>query len=430
MERLDSSVPSTAQERQVDSISRWIEPELLWRDRVRSYWKEIMPYVGYVISSGLGIMLVFGFVAGMALYASFVERIPADFPIRELAWLILSPLTAYMTFRTYMVTADIAYMLRIEHRMKAYFNKSIRSSLIPRLVLLLAGWALLWPLYSRADDSPKGFLLTLLVLIILKAVVVFGAWTERHLADKRWRLGMRLLRYVWAFAAVAAWIWLKAPIAGLLIGVGGLMYIATCRMSPKLSFAWEAHIDVERTHVNRIRTFLSGFVNLPPGEERRFSRPWLKRLGDGYAWSRQHAYEYLLTKTLVRSELLGIFIRLTVIGFILLWWIKDSTWNGLLLLLFVLAVGAQCGSLFQMHQHDVWRNLYPLQSGSKQRAARMLGTRLHVLSAVLMLIPVMLGSTSVEYKGYVAIGVLLVLIVFWLRRGSKKYADHLDEDEF
>lgn len=429
MERLDSSVPSKSQERQYDNISRWIEPDRLWRDRVLSFWKDIMPYLGYVISSGLGIALVFGFVAGMALYASFVEHIPANFPVRELAWLVLSPLTAYMTFRTYLVTADIAFMLRIEHRMKAYFSRSIRSSLIPRLLLLIAGWGLLWPLYYRADASHKGFLLTLLVLFILKAVVVYGAWTERHLADKRWRLGMRLLRYVWAFAAVAAWIWLKPSIAGVLIGAGGLLYIWICRISPKLSFAWEAHIDAERTHVNRIRTFLSGFVDLPPGEERRFSRPWLNRFGDRFAWSRGHAYDYLLTKTLARSELLGILIRLTVIGFILLWWTKDSQWNGLLLLLFLFAVGAQCAALFQMHRHDVWRSLYPLQPGSKQRAARQLGTRLHLLSAVLMFIPVVLGSTSIVYKGLAALGALLVLFVFWLRRGSKKFADHQDEDE-
>lgn len=427
MERLDSSVPPKQQET-YDGINRWIHPELLWKDRVRSFWSDIMPYLGYVISSGLGILLVFGFVAGMALYASFVEQIPADFPVRELTWLILSPLTAYMTFRTYLVTADIAFMLRIEHRMKAYFRRSIRASLIPRLVLLIAAWGLLWPLYHRAETDPKGFLITLVLLVIVKAVVVCGAWTERHLADKRWRLGMRLLRYVWSFAAVAAWVWLSVPMAGLLIGAAGLLYLWICRLSPKLSFAWEAHIDAERTHVNRIRTFLSGFVDLPAGEERRFARPWLNRIGDRFAWKHGQAYEYLLTKTLVRSELMGILIRLTVIGFILLWWVKSSQWSVLLLLLFVIAVGAQCAALFQMHRHDVWRSLYPLQPGAKQRAARSLGTRLHLISSVLMFIPIVFGSTSIEFKMLAALGAMLVLLGFWLHRGSKKYAEDQDEE--
>lgn len=387
-----------------------------------------MPYMRYVISSGLGVLLVFGFVAGTALYAAFVENIPANFPVRELMWMILSPLAAYMTFRTYLVPGDAVFMLRIEHLMKPYLQRSIRSSLLPRLMFLLAGWCILWPLYIRADESPKGFILSIGILIVIKVVVTYGAWAERHILDKRNRTFMRLLRYAYAMGACAAWLWMSAAAASLGIAIAGLAYIAISRTIPKLHFAWEAHIDAERTQVSRIHTFLSGFVDVPAIDERRFSRPWLSWVGNRFAFRQDQAYRYLLSKTFSRSEVFGIWLRLTVLGFVLLWWTKGTEWNVLLLLLFLIAIGAQCNALFHQHRYDVWRVLYPLAPGSKQRAARQLGTELQALSAFLLYIPVVLGATSWTYKLSVAAGAIAVIYASWLKRGGKRYTDPEDDE--
>ncbi|MGZ9585293.1 ABC transporter permease [Paenibacillus marinisediminis] len=420
--------PSQQGQRERPNVSDWIQPELLWASRVRAFWMDILPYMKYVISSGLGTLLVFGFVAGTALYASFVDRIPPGFPVQELSWIVLSPLAAYMTYRTYLVPADVAFLLRIEHRLQPYFKRAIVSSFIPRVILLLAAWCVLWPLYYRAADSAKDFLITMLFLSLVKAVAAYGAWTERHIPDKRWHMIFRLARYLWAFGAVGAWLWLSASMAGLITGAAGIVYIMACRFVPKLSFAWEAHIDAERTHVSRIHTFMSGFVDLPATDERRFARPWLNKLGDRFAFRQEHAYRYLLMKTLIRSELLGMLIRLTVIGVVLLWWTRDTEWNSLVLLLFLVAIGAQCNALFQLHRHDVWRHLYPIPSGSKHRAALQLGTELQTATAVILFVPIAFGSTSIEYKLLILFGIVLVIGLFRMRGNGKRYRNESNDD--
>ncbi|WP_195575816.1 ABC transporter permease [Paenibacillus sp. 1001270B_150601_E10] len=403
--------------------------EQLWRYRVNEFWSEVIPYLGYVIQSGLGFVLAFAFIGGTALYASFLDHIPPGFPVRELGWILLSPSVAYMTYRTFLQSADLGYLLRIEHRMNGYIKRSIRYSLTPRLSLLLVLCLVYWPLYSRADQAPKPLLLLLLAFALMKLVTAYGAWGERHMHDSRLKLIARLIRYIWSWGAVACWLWLDIGTAGLVTGVSGLLYMAVVWKMPKLRFPWEEHNALEQVHRNRIFTFLSGFVDLPTMNERRFSRPWLNGLGNRYAFQKPYAYRYLLTKTFVRSELLGILVRLMVIGVILLWWTKHSVWSALLLLFFLLAIHAQSKAILQLHRHDVWLKLYPVTREERSSAVLALTRQVLGISVVLLMLPLWWGSTDLRFKGSVLLGAVLAGLFFYWRRKSTLQRIALNEEE-
>ncbi|WP_028546968.1 ABC transporter permease [Paenibacillus taiwanensis] len=410
------------------NIKPLLKPEHLWANRVSAFWGEIVPYLRYVVQSGLGMVLVFGIVAGIALYASFIEHIPPLFPVRELAWVLISPLVAYMTIRTFLVPADLVFLLRQEHKLGAYIRKSLRYSLFPRMLLLIMGWVILWPLYHRADPEPKSFLVMLFVLIMLKLVALHGSWVERHISDVRWRFILRAVRYVWAWGVTACWLWLDIAMAGIVTGAAGILYIICARRIPALRFPWEAHMEAERVHVNRVYTFLGGFVDLPTMNERRFARPWLDWLGNRFAFRRDQAYGYLLTKTFLRSELLGIILRLVAIGLLLLWWTRHTMWNGFILLLFLTAIHAQCNALYQMHRHDVWRLLYPLEKDARTKAVLQLSTEIQVIVTLLLLIPIWTGMTSFGYRLSVSILSALFIIFFRLQNKAKHRKQDDDED--
>ncbi|MDK8183997.1 ABC transporter permease [Paenibacillus sp. UMB4589-SE434] len=410
------------------NIKRLLTPENLWAKRVSTFWGEIAPYLRYVVQSGLGMVLVFGIVAGIALYASFIEHIPPQFPVRELAWVLMSPLVAYMTLRTFLVPADLVFLLRQEHKLGTYLRKSLRYSLFPRMLFLMMGWAVLWPLYHRADPEPKSFVVMLLVLMVLKLVALYGSWVERHISDVRWRFIMRTARYIWAWGATACWLWLDVSLAGIVTGAAGIMYVFCARRIPALRFPWEAHMEAERVHVNRVYTFLSGFVDLPTMNERRFARPWLDWLGNRFAFRRDQAYRYLLTKTFLRSELLGIILRLIAIGLLLLWWTRNTMWNGLLILLFLTAISAQCNALYQMHRHDVWRQLYPLEKDARTKAVLHLSTEIQTIAALLLLVPVWTGMTSTGYR--LSVSVLSAVFIFLFRLQNKaKHRKQADDED-
>ncbi|WP_051217298.1 ABC transporter permease [Paenibacillus assamensis] len=409
-------------------VRKWIYPEKLWADRVSSYWLSIIPYIGYVIRSGFGFMVAFLFVVGTALYASYLERVPADFPVRLLALVILVSTLVQMTYRTFIVEADRVFFLRIAHNMQPYLRRSVRYSLIPRLLLTAAVWTVIWPLYQRVDVSPKPYLLMLIVLFILKLVVAYGVWVERHVTDKDSLFWLDWSRKIVCVLFIWAWLWFPIPAAGLFSGVIGIVYLLALRHVPVLTFAWDAHMEAERVHQQRIQQFLSSFVDLPAMDERRYARPWLSWLGNRYSFRQPYAYHYMLAKTIIRSEWLGIWMRLTIIGTLLITFAKDTPWNGLLLLLFLVAIGAQNRTLFQLHKHDVWYQLYPLSPKAKKDAALTYSTAFHFLSALILLVPVIVGATSIMYR-LAAVGLAAVIVAStrW-SRGRSKLQDEDDDD--
>lgn len=404
--------------------------EQLWRYRVQEFWGEVIPYLGYVIQSGLGFVIAFVFIAGTALYASFLDQIPAGFPVRELGWMLLSPIVAYTTYRTFLQSADLGYLLRLEHRMNRYMKRSVRYSLMPRMVLLMAACLIYWPLYSRADEAPKPLFVLLAAFVVLKFVAAYGAWGERHMHDRRLKLACRIIRYAWSWGAAACWLWLDIGMAGLWTGLGGLIYIAVIWKLPKLAFPWEEHIALEQVHRNRIYTFLSGFVDLPTMNNRRFSRPWLHALGNRYAFQKKKAYRYLLVKSFVRSELLGIVLRLIVIGIILLWWTKDSVWSSLLLLLLMITIHAQLKALLQLHRHDVWLKLYPVTNQDRAAAIRGGHAQMLGLCVLLLLLPVIAGALSIQVKVGVCLGAAAAYVLLcWQRKHAIERLISAEEEE-
>lgn len=398
-----------------------LHPEALWTSRKREFWGKVMPYMRYVIQSGLGALVLFVLVAGTALYASFIEQIPPSFPIKEVALLLVAPAVAYTTYRTLLRPADLAFLLRIEHRMSGYMKRSVRYSLWPRTVLLAAVWCVLWPLYSSAEDDPKGFVLTLALLLLIKAVAAFGAWKERHYSDKRRRIAARYIRYLWAWGATACWLWLSVASALLFIGISGLAYMGWLVIGRTLRFPWEAHFEAEKAHEGRVYLFLSGFVDLPASDERRYARPWLNFVGNRFALNKQFAYRYLLMKTLSRSELLGIIMRLVVIGAVLLFWTNSTEWSMLLYAAVVFVIGTQMGAVFAFHRHDVWHEVYPLPDHARHEAALYVSTVVHALAAIILLMPIAVGPLTVAFKlAMIGAGVLIVVLTRWKRSKPRK----------
>ncbi|UHA74542.1 ABC transporter permease [Paenibacillus sp. 481] len=391
------------------------DADQLWKQRVRQFWGRILPYLRYVMQSGVAVLFAFVFITGTAYYANFLERIPVDFPVRELSLLLLAPTVAYMAYRTFFQPADIVFLLRSEQQLGAYLKRSIKYSLRTRLLLLLVVWSVLWPLYNRGDIEPKGYAVMLAGLILIKLVAAYGAWKERHMEDPANSKVSRVLRYGWAWGATACWLWLSVPLAIVCTVAAGAAYVGWLLTRRTLRFPWEAHIQAEEMHTSRIYLLLSGFVDLPTMTERRYSRPWLNQVGDRYAFQRETAYHYLLAKTFARSELVSILLRLNVLGLILMLWLQHSTWSVVIYGLFMLIIGIQIKALATYHRYDVWQTIYPLSLQMRQRAVLHLSTWLHLLSGLVLAVPIWIGTITWQYKGVVLVVGLAFVIVMRLR---------------
>ncbi|MCJ8013915.1 ABC transporter permease [Paenibacillus sp. KQZ6P-2] len=396
--------------------------------RSRFWGKEVLPYIGYVIQSGVAVLLLFMLIAFAAWYTSLVQHIPTGLPIRWIMLIIFVPLTVNSSFRTYLQPADIVFLLPQESNMNRYFNASWISGVVYKLLGLALVFLISWPLYVRSDEHPKNFWLFLLVLIALKLLASYGCWKELRMVSRRASMAYRFLRYVILALFLAAWLWQPAGRSVIFMVLLAATYFAALRIPAKHLVAWERLIAQEKIQSGRVLMILGWFVSVSGRQQRIYSRKWLSWAGNRTPWKPQTAYRYLLMKSFVRSDILGIVLRAGILGALLVWWNRSGMLGIGIYLFFVFVVGVQLTSLLRYHSESFWLHVYPIPPGSRRINAIGLAFQIQLLFAVLMWLPLLeagvaqLGSVFMTLAG----GVILCLL-FRYFAGRKKTID--DDDE-
>ncbi|MBE9915983.1 ABC transporter permease [Paenibacillus donghaensis] len=397
--------------------------------RSRFWGKEVLPYVGYVIQSGVAVLLLFAIIAFSAWYTSLVQHIPAGFPIRWIMLVLFVPLTVSSSFRTYLQPADVVFLLPQESRMRKYFQASWISGVIYKLLGLALVFLISWPLYIRSEADPKPFSLFLLVLIALKLLASYGCWKELRMVSRKGATASRLLRYVIIALSIAAWLWQPAGRSLIFILLIAATYVAALRFPAKHLVAWERLIAQEKTHIGRVLMVLGWFVNVPSRQQRIHSRKWLFWAGNRISWKPETAYRYLLMKSFIRSDILGIVIRAGILAVFLVWWMRSGMVGSGIYLFFVFLAGVQLSTLLRYHSESFWLHVYPLPPGSRRSNAISLAFQIQLVFAGLTWLPLLGGGTDRLGAALMTLicGVIICLL-FRYFAGRKKKA-HDDDDE-
>jgi len=396
--------------------------------RKAAFWGKVLPFLPYVFQSGVAVLLLLLMIAFSAWYTAFLQQIPPSLPIRWILLALWGPLTVYAGFRTYAQPADVIFLLPQETKISAYLAPAFRNGLIYKLIGLYIVVLLAWPLYQRSGGIIHPLWLMMLALLLLKALSSYGAWQELRIAGARARAGFRFLRWCFILLMTAAWIWQPAWKSALFMVLVGLNYALVLRFPMKHKIPWDNLIAAERSAAARVMLVLGWFVDVTAEGQKVIRRRWLSGIGNGIPWKPAEAYRYLLVKTFVRSELLGIVLRLTLLGMVLAGW-NDKSWLGpALYLLFVFLAGTQLASLRQEHRDSPAASFYPLPVGARKTAALRLSSRLLLAVTVLLWLPmaVIPGGDTVLTFGSLAAGLLLA---FGMRSAwTRKWRDENDDE--
>lgn len=402
--------------------------KLLWKQRRTGFWNTILPYLGYVIQSGVAMVFLFLIIAFSAWYTSFVQNIPAGFPIRWITLLLLTPLVLFSGYRTYLHPADIVFLRPQEHRMHEYLKNSFARGVIYKTLGMLLIFFTLWPLYVRADSDAKPFTWFLLLLLVWKGLSSYGAWQELRMVQVGASRAFRLLRWAIAILALAAWVWQPPERSIWFLLLLAAVYIVALRIPVKHRVAWERLIQVEQSQAGRVMRTLGWFVDVPSSGQKVSSRRWLSKWGSGLAWNEGKAYRYLITKTFIRTEVFSIVVRLVVLGMLLSWWTAGTYFGIGAYLLFLLLVGVQIGALRRSHAESFWIMIYPISAESRRSQVLGFISNLHGLSALLMWLPML--SSGIGGITIAGVGLILgVLVIVLMRRSQNKKWLKEEEEE-
>jgi ABC-2 type transport system permease protein len=396
--------------------------------RRRQFWGEIIPYLGYVMQSGVAVMVLFMFIIFSAWYTSLVQHVPAGLPIRWIMLVIILPLIVQSSFRTYLKFPDVVFLLPQESKMKRYLSGSWFSGVMYKLMGLTLVFLTAWPLYIRSDVTPKSFWAFLILLFILKISSSYGGWKELSMVSARASKGYRLLRWVVMALALSAWLW--EPVGKSVIYI--LLLLATYMVS--LSFpvkhlvAWERLIAKEQSQIGRVMMVLGWFVNVPERQQRVYPRRIFSKVGNRLSWVQNSAYRYLITKSFVRSDILGIVMRACLLGILLVWWTRGSMLGSGIYLFFLFLVGVQLSSLQRYHRESFWLNIYPIPANSRQHNVKIFVFQVHLLIAIILWLP--LWGDGWEHVSLTFSTLACGIVMSFLIRGvlSRKVKQGNDED--
>lgn len=391
----------------------------LRRQRRSRFMGSLLPYMGYIIQSGVAMVFILVLIIFSAWYTSLLRDIPAGIPIRWIMLVLLLPAAVHSSFRTYLQTPDTIFLLPQGHRMKEYFRPAWVSGNVWKILRLAIVLITVWPLYIRTEESPRGLLATALVLILVKLLCSFGLWRETAMLSRPAAAGYSLLRWAAGGLMIAAWLWQPPGRALIFIAVLAAAYVAALAVPGRHPVPWERLIAMEKNQGTRALMILGWFVDVPGREQRVYPRRYLSRWGSGLAWQKNKAYRFLLTKSFARGDIFGIILRIAVLALLLVWWNRSSYIGSGIYLFFLFIMGIQLSALRKLHSESFWLTVYPLPEGSRAKSTTRFVFRTHLFLALMTGLPFLaaLGERPLESIGTLAAGgVLAYLFMGHLKR--------------
>ncbi|WP_019908743.1 ABC transporter permease [Paenibacillus sp. HW567] len=399
----------------------------LRRQRRSRFARSMIPYVGYIIQSGVAMLLLLVLILFSAWYTSLLRNIPEGVPIRWIMLAVLLPAAVHSSFRTYLQSPDTIFLLPQGHRMKEYFAPAWVSGNVWKIARLAFVLVTLWPLYIRTDNSHKMLFATLIVLILVKLLASYGLWREIAMLSRPAAFSYALLRWSVAGLMIAAWLWQPSLRALLFMVIVAAAYLAALTVPGRHSVPWERLIAIEKNQGAIALMILGWFVDVPGREQRVYVRRYLSKWGSGLAWRRNTAYRYLLTKSFARGDIFGIVSRIAILALLLVWWNRGSYIGSGIYLFFLLIMGVQLSALRRLHSESFWLTVYPLPEGSKGSSTIQFIFRTQLLLAVLTGLPFL---ATVPDRTLPVIGTFLAggLMAYLFRRSSIRKEARKEED--
>lgn len=389
----------------------------LWKKRVTSFGKEVVSYSRYIANSGSVGFLILALSGGAYYYSQLLRSLPSTLPVEWGIALLFTFLLARGRVRTFMKEADQVFLLPAEEKMVDYFKPAIAYSVVIQSIVLFLFLLLLWPLYThRMGAYSLPFLGVFIGLVAIKGLNLLAAWYEMRLEGHSirryhvWIRGLSLFPLLYfLFSRGFSLPWLGAFIGVVLVSYGYYRWIGQQHLPH-----WGRLIQEEMRAMSRFYRFINGFIDVPGISGRIHRRQWLSGVTHRLQFTQKNTYTYLILKSFIRSDLSGMAFRLTLLGWLVIFFLPGDWGKGTAFVTFLYLVGIQLVGLRQIHAHVFWFSLYPINPKQRTRAIKQVTEWTLWVVSFLLWIPLTIGFQSVYLP---LIGFITALsMVLYLRR--------------
>lgn len=391
-----------------------------FNQRLRLHQKKMMKYMRYVLNDHFVLVCLF-LVGGLGFYYSnLLKELPADFiwglPIIGVIWFLILPVGHLVTL---IEPADTTFILPKERQMEGYLQKGLRYSLVFPMILIALIVGVSMPLYVVSTgygfNNIVWFALMLWLLKYCHLTILRLACYQETVSKIQ---QLKLLWYAASLIVIVASLYLT-PLAGTGAALlFTLIFSHTTKPGARL-LDWEKMADLERSRLYRIYQFINLFTDVPEIEAKVKRRKYLDGLLARITFKQSNTYLYLFMRRALRgSEYSGLYLRLAVIGGILIFTLQDFLYATGVAALLIYLIGFQMIPLYSQFDYISFIQLYPVSQKTKQASlqkmiACLLGIAAFVFAGValtqlsvmdsLLLFAILIGETALFVWFYVPV---------------------------
>ena len=367
----------------------------LWRDRAGGRMKDLGRYLRYIFNGHLVIVLLFLIGTAAFYYQDWIKSLSPSFPAPLIIAVIIGIFITYSPIYNFLLEADKVFLLPLEEKLKGYFFRSGVTSFVFQGYILLLILAVLIPIYAHVSGNGFGsFIPFFLVLLLLKAWNLAATWKIQFYVETsvhRWDF---LIRYL--LNAVFVYLLFKQANLLILIVIGVIMifyYYSFHGRTTKMGLKWDQLIEAEEKRMASFYRLANLFTDVPKLKDTVKRRKYLDLLISRIPFSQEKTYLFLFARTFLRtSDYLGLFVRLTVIGALAIYFISFGIGQLLLTILFIYLTGFQLLPLWNHHQNKLWVDLYPVSPKNKTAS-------FHFLLMIILVIQTIIFALLILLKG-------------------------------
>ncbi|WP_449539313.1 ABC transporter permease [Ferdinandcohnia sp. Marseille-Q9671] len=406
-----------------------IDIKELWDKRQVQHFKEISRYLRYMLNDHLLIALLFLGGGGAYYYNYWLQNVPTGFPYAILIGIVLGVILTGSRIQTLVKEADLVFLLPIEKKLSTYFQKAFWYSLFSQLYLLLIVFAIAAPLYLAVTNKTFSSLLGILVIVLLvKAWNLLITWFTQHYTESstyyvdiciRLLLNCILMYLLFSGASI---LFIGSVVA---IMVGLLLYFHKATESKGLK--WNTLIELESKRMLTFYRIANLFTDVPKLKERVKKRPWLNWVTNFISYSKKNTFQYLYMRTFLRtSDYLGLYVRLTIIGGLVLYFVPFQYGKAFIMILFLYLTGYQLITLWRHHNLKIWVRLYPVNESTKLASYLLLLFQLLFIQCVLFTLVLLVTIEITVSLILLLLGLVFAyLFVFMYAKAKVKKLDRI-----
>lgn len=358
-----------------------------FKERFSAHLKETSRYLRYIFNGHIAIAMLF-FISALAVYyQKWLQEIPDDFPAAWVISIVFGLIASYSPVRTLLKEPDLVFLIPAEQKMKAYFRNAIAYSFTIQLYLVFLAAAALGPLYTTVFANRAGvvYLITIALLLVFKFANLIANWWMLKVRERDSRLIDTVVRTVLNIAVFYFFISGSMLLAGITTLLFAIVFLYDYQIASKRpGLLWDLLVEKDQSRMQAFYRLANMFADVPHLKSRVKKRHWLVRIVSIVPFTRTATYDYLYRITLIRSgDYLGMYVRLVVIGGVLIYVIPPLWLKIIFALLFLYLSSFQMMTLYQHHRTILWLDLYPVSLQIRQQSLLKLLLQLSIVQVIL-----------------------------------------------